>query len=102
MLVPINKNTFKKSFLDGNGNFLITTDQDIWKNLYENEKPFSKEVDKLAEINFSVGTDQDFKFGDNSKLALKVEFNSEVSSLIDLIWDADDSDLIRKYNLEKY
>ena len=70
MLIPINKNTFKKSFLDGNGNFEITTDQDIWQSLYENKKPFSKDVDKLAEINFSVGTSKDFKFGDTNKLAL--------------------------------
>ena len=102
MIIPINANTFKKSFIDGDGNLEIKTDQDVWKSLYESGKPFSKDVDKLAEMNFSLGTTKNLKFGVKDKLALSVAFNSEAAGLIDLIWTADDSDLIKKYNLEEY
>jgi hypothetical protein len=102
MLIPINQNSFKKAFLDGDGNFEVVTDQDIWKSLYENNKPFSKDVDKLAEINFSLGTSKDLKFGDKNKLALKVDFSSHAAGLIDLIWAGDESDLIKKYELESF
>ncbi|MDQ3130706.1 MAG: hypothetical protein M3Q99_08090 [Acidobacteriota bacterium] len=102
MQIPINANTFKKSFLDGDGNFEISTDQDGWKSLYEAGKPFSKDVDSLAEIKFSIGTSKDLKFGESDKLALKVGFNSEAAGLIDLIWAADESDLIKKYQLESF
>ena len=102
MLIPINKNTFKKAFLDGDGNIEVVTDQDVWKALYENGKSFSKDVDKLAEMKFSIGTSKDLKFGDKNKLALKVGFSSQVAGLIDLIWTGDESDLIKKYQLEPF
>jgi hypothetical protein len=102
MLIPINKDTFGGSFLDGNGNFEIKTDEDIWKSLYENNKPFSENVDKLAEMKFSAGTSRDFKFGDNQKLALKIGFDSQIAGLIDLVWSGDENELIGKYQLDPF
>lgn len=102
MLIPINLNTFKKSFLGGDGNFDVTTDGDVWKSLYESGKPFSKDVDKLAEMNFNIGKTKPFIIGDRNKITLNVGFSSQVAGLIDLIWAAEESDLIKKYQLELF
>lgn len=102
MLIPINADTFKKSFFDGTGNLEISTDQDIWTDLYEFDKSFSKNVDKIAELKLGVEPKSSLKFGEKNKLALDVDFSGQIAGKIDLIWPGDDDEAIKKYQLESF
>src|SRR5438445_7050470 len=99
---PINVNTFKKSFLDGDGSLEIATDHDAWKTLYDLGKPFSKDVQDLVKLNLSVGTSKDFQFGQKDGLKLGVSLKSQVIGHVGLVWPDEESDLIKTYGLKDF
>ena len=59
----INSDTFKKSFLAGDGQFELQSDQNIWATLLANEGKFLPTIDRIADVSFSFANDQKFKFG---------------------------------------
>jgi hypothetical protein len=101
LTLPINANTFKKSFLDGDGNFEISTDQDNWKTLYDLGKPFSRDVQDLVDLKFSAGTTKDLQFGEKNSLKIGVGFSSQILGHVGLVWPGEDNDLIKKYELKE-
>lgn len=100
--IPLNGSTFKKSFLDGDGSFEISSDKDLWKSLYENGKPFSRDVQDLVDLKFGAGTTKPLRFGKKDALTLNVSIGGEVQGRIDLIWPDEDSELVRRYNLQPF
>ena len=98
--IPVNISTFKKSFLDGDGHLEISSDKDLWKSLYENGKPFSRDVQDLVDLKFGAGTTKPLKFGRKDAFTLNVSAGGEVQGRIDLIWPDEDSELIRRHKLQ--
>jgi hypothetical protein len=100
--LPINVTTLKKSFIDGDGTFTISTDKEAWQILYDAGKPFSKDVQDLVDIKFGVGTTKNLKFGDADNLTLSVDVKTQIAGRIDLIWPSEDNELVKKYKLEPF
>ena len=99
---PISKDTFKKSFLGGNGNFEVTTPQSTWEPLVNGNKPFPDDAESLAKLSFSVGSK--LKFGEPTDSGKGLKLNAEVSasakSEIRLIRSKADP-LIKSYGLQE-
>ncbi|MBS1788317.1 MAG: hypothetical protein JST85_11370 [Acidobacteria bacterium] len=98
----INSDTFKKSFLSGDGQLELQSDQNIWAKLLANDGKFSPDVDRIADIGFSFNNSQDFKFG--SKAGMKLSVGASVANQIHLIWpkqsdDDDDEKVLKAYGL---
>jgi hypothetical protein len=100
--IPINRNTFSKSFLDGKGELNLQTDQDTWKTLVENGGKFTPDVATLAEIKIDVGAQPSYKFGGQaaSQLKLDLDASAEAVGKVQLIWDANDK-IIEKYKVKE-
>ena len=93
----INSDTFKKSFLSGDGQFELQSDQNIWAKLLANDGKFSPDVDRVADVGFSFNNDQKFKFG--NKAGMKLSVGASAANQIHLIWpkqsdDDDDGDAL--------
>ncbi|MDA2937602.1 hypothetical protein MYX75_04985 [Acidobacteria bacterium AH-259-A15] len=57
--LPINVETFRRSFLDGDGTLEIQSDGDVWKNLFQNCLKFEKDprkVDQVADLKVGVNS----------------------------------------------
>lgn len=98
----INSDTFKKSFLSGDGQFELQSDQNIWAKLLANDGKFSPDVDRIADVSFSFNNNQKFKFG--SKAGMKLGLSASVANQIHLIWpkeseDDDDEKVLTLYGL---
>ena len=61
------------NFLDGDGNFQLSTDQNIWTQLIARGEPFHKGIDSVAEVRFGVDTKRDFTFGRTGSFALALK-----------------------------
>lgn len=98
----INSDTFKKSFLSGDGQFELQSDQNIWAKLLANDGKFSPDVDRVADVGFSFNNDQKFKFG--NKAGMKLSVGASAANQIHLIWpkqsdDDDDEKILKAYGL---
>jgi hypothetical protein len=99
--LPVNLSTFKKSFLDGDGSLDIASDKDLWKALYENGKPFSRDVQDLVDIKLGAATTRPLRFGRNDALALNVSISGDVQGRVDLIWPGEESEPLGRFNLRE-
>lgn len=86
----INSDTFKKSFLSGEGQFQLQSDQNLWMTLVANEGKFLPTIDRIADFQFSFNNNQQFKFG--SKSGLKLGVSATAVNQIHLIWPKEDED----------
>lgn len=84
--LAINADTFSKSFLNGDGNFEITTSQNIWKDLFENNQPFTNDVTNIATLNFGTTTSKAFQFGEAGSVKLTVGLTTGMVGTIQLVW----------------
>lgn len=100
---PLSKDTFKKSFLDGNGNFEVVTPQNTWEALVNSNKPFPDTAESIAKLSFRVGSK--FKFGEQPASTKGVKIDADVSasanSEIRLIRSKTDP-LIKSYELQEH
>ena len=101
----INSDTFKKSFLAGDGQFELQSDQNIWATLLANEGKFLPTIDRIADVSFSFANDQKFKFG--SKAGMKLGVTASAVNQIHLIWpkqsdDDDEEKVIKAYGLQDF
>jgi hypothetical protein len=53
---PINQDTFKKSFLDGNGNFEVTTPLNSREAPVTGDQPFPNDAETIAKLSLGVGS----------------------------------------------
>src|SRR5215207_6159226 len=99
---PINQDTFKKSFLDGGGNFEVTSPQNSWEAPVTGDQPFPENVETIAKLSLGVGSK--FKFGEqtpsNKGLKLNADVSASASSEIRLIRSKADP-LIKSYELQE-
>jgi len=100
MLLPINANSFKASFLDGNGSLNIVSDNDAWKTLFDSNGKFTEDTDSLAEIGLGAGTTKPLRFGAKDKLELEIGLQAQLAGGIELVFSPDANALIGKYGLE--
>ncbi|MDX2040317.1 MAG: hypothetical protein SF097_03665 [Acidobacteriota bacterium] len=101
----INSDTFKKSFLSGDGQLELQSDQNIWATLLANEGKFLPTIDRIADVSFSFSNDQRFKFG--SKAGMKLGISASAVNQIHLIWpkqsdDDEDEKVIKAYGLTNF
>jgi hypothetical protein len=99
---PISIETFKKSFLDGNGSFEVNTPQSTWEALVNGDKPFPDNAESLAKLSFRAGSK--YKFGEqtssNKGLKLNADVSASANSEIRLIRSKTDA-LIKSYELQE-
>lgn len=95
LIFPINTETFNKSFLSGDGQIELQSDQDIWLTLAATGGRFLPTIDRIADVNFKFSNDGKFRFGRESGMRLSV--NAGLIHQIQLIWpdeqDVDDKTL---------
>jgi len=99
---PVNLNTFKKTFFDGDGNLEISTDQDIWKLLYDSNQPFTKDKPSIVQIKVGAGATKAFQFGEAGADGLKLStgVSGEAIGTVKLIWPGTNDPLIAGYGLQ--
>jgi hypothetical protein len=98
LIFPINSETFKKSFLSGDGQLELQSDQDIWMTLAATGGKFLPTVDRVADVNFKLKNNESFKFGKAGGLKLSV--GGGAVHQIQLIWPDEDEKLLKAFGLE--
>ena len=99
---PISADTFKKSFLEGNGKFEVTSPQNNWDEIVSGDKPFPDNAETIAKL--SLGAGSKFKFGEQTPskgLKLNAEVSAKANSEIRLIRSKNDP-LIKSYELGEH
>lgn len=87
------------NFLDGDGNFQLSTDQNIWTQLVARGEPFHQGIDSIAEVRFGVDTKRDFTFGRTGSFALALKVKANALHQVHLLWPGEDDALLRQYGL---
>lgn len=103
--IPIKKETFEKSFLDGAGNLQLGTDQDAWSALWDSDGKFTRDVDKLADLSVDVGTgERALTLGQEQNVQMTVSAGAQAAGQIELVWpdEKDGNDLITTYGLAPF
>ena len=83
---PISSGTFKRSFLGGDGQLDVVSDDDAWKALAASGAPFDRTVDRVADLKVSLGTEQALMLGRADTLKIGVSAGAEAVHQIQLIW----------------
>src|SRR4030095_7676090 len=83
---PISSGTFKRSFLGGDGQLEVGSDQDAWKALVTSGAPFDRTVDRVADLKVTLGTEKALMLGRAETLKIGVSASAEVVHQIQLIW----------------
>jgi hypothetical protein len=86
LILPISSETFKRSFLGGDGQLEISSDQDGWQDLAASNAPFDRSVDRVADLKVSLGTTKALTLGRADTLKIGVSAKAEVIHQIQLIW----------------
>jgi hypothetical protein len=101
LTLPVSASTFKKAFLQGAGNLEISTDQDAWAILFNSGGCFTSDVDRVADVLFSLSTGSNFQFGIPNGMKLGISGWLDAHHQIELIWPGQESDVLKAYGLEK-
>src|SRR5687768_8804550 len=96
--IPIPKK-LGTNFLDGDGHFELSTDQDVWTSLVAAGKPFSKDSDSIAEVKFGVDTSKDFSFGRTGDFKLTAGFKANALHQVHLLWPGQDDEVLKQHGL---
>ena len=83
---PISSGTFKRSFLSGDGQLEVGSDQDAWRELVASGEPFDRTVDRVADLKVSLGTETALVLGRANTLKIGVSAGAEAVHQIQLIW----------------
>ncbi len=103
--VPITKESFSKSFLDGKGNLELKTDNGAWKVLWEEDEPFHPGVDKIADLSVCVASgDEPVRLGEAGNLDLTVSAEADAGGAVELVWpsEKDTNELVKAYDLTSF
>jgi hypothetical protein len=87
--LPINTNTFRRSFLGGDGTLEIHSDGDVWKDLVTSGGVFTPdpgEVDQVADLKVGVKSTKAVRLGAQDGLSLTFGGDFETANRIELIW----------------
>ena len=83
----LNSDTFKRSFLGGEGHLELASDQDIWLSLLATGGRFLPTVSRVADVKFALREGKSFHFGKAGGFKLNV--GGQASHQIQLIWPGD-------------
>jgi hypothetical protein len=84
LIFPINTDTFKKSYLSGDGQLELRSDQDLWLTLVATGGKFLPTVTRVADLSFKFADEEKFRIGRLDGMRLSV--GAGASHQIQLIW----------------
>jgi hypothetical protein len=97
LIFPLTTETFKKSFLSGDGTLELQSDQDMWMALVASGGKFLPTIDRVADINFQFNNSGKFRFG--AAAGMKLGISAGAIHQIQLIWPDEDEKLINTLDL---
>ena len=100
LIFPLNTETFKKSFLSGDGQIELRSDQDMWLALIAMDGRFSPIVTRVAEVNFKFANEEKFRFGSEGGIRLSV--SAGAAHKIQLIWPDEDEETLKALGLSEF
>lgn len=100
LVFPINTETFKKSFLSGDGQIELQSDQDIWMTLVATGGKFSPAVTRIAGVNFKFANEEKFRFGREGGMRLSV--GAGAGAEIRLIWPDENDQTLKALGLGEF
>lgn len=100
MALPINLDTFEKSFLGGEGTLDVTSAQDAWMTLFQSGKPFPKDVDDVADLKLNLGGSQSVSLGSPTGPQISLTPTAAFTGQIELIFAGQQKDILATYGVE--
>jgi hypothetical protein len=100
LIFPLNTETFKKSFLSGDGQIELQSDQDIWLTLIATGGKFLPTVTRVAGVNFKFTDGEKFRFGREGGMRLSVGAGG--AHEIRLIWPDEDDETLKALGLGEF
>src|SRR5215475_2345559 len=100
LIFPLNAETFKKSFLSGDGQIELQSDQDMWLTLIATGGKFLPTVTRVAGVNFKFANEGKFRLGREGGMRLSV--GAGVDHEIRLIWPDEDDQTLRALGLSEF
>ncbi|MGH9755669.1 MAG: hypothetical protein ACREA2_23045 [Blastocatellia bacterium] len=100
LIFPLNTETFKKSFLSGDGQIELQSDQDIWLTLIATGGKFMPNIARVAGVNFNVAGGEKFRFGREGGMRLSV--GAGAAHEIRLIWPDEDDEALKALGLNEF
>src|SRR5262249_37205394 len=100
LIFPINTETFKKSFLSGDGQIELQSDQDIWLTLIATGGKFLPNINRIAVVNFKFSNGGKFRFGREGGMRLSVGASADHE--IRLIWPDEDDEILKALGLNEF
>jgi hypothetical protein len=100
LIFPLNTETFKKSFLSGDGQIELQSDQDIWLTLVATGGKFLPTVARVAGVNFKFANEEKFRFGRGDGMRLKV--GAGAGAEIRLIWPGENDETLKALGLSEF
>ena len=100
LIFPLNTETFKKSFLSGDGQIELQTDQDMWLTLIATGGKFLPTVTRIAGVNFKFANEGKFRFGREGGMRLSVGVGAGAE--IRLIWPDENDETLKDLGLSEF
>jgi hypothetical protein len=100
LIFPLNTETFKKSFLSGDGQIELQSDQDTWMTLIATGGKFLPTVTRVAGVNFKFADEEKFRFGREGGMRLSV--GAGAGHEIRLIWPDEDDETLKTLGLGEF
>jgi len=100
LIFPLNTETFKKSFLSGDGQIELQSDQDMWMTLIATGGKFLPTVTRVAGVNFKFADEEKFRFGREGGMRLSVGAGG--GHEIRLIWPDEDDETLKALGLGEF
>ncbi len=88
----LNSDTFKRSFLGGDGHLELASDQDIWLSLLATGGRFLPTIDRVADVKFALRDERAFRFGKSG--GFNLEAGGGATHQIQLIWPGEDDQML--------
>src|SRR5262245_25700019 len=100
LIFLLNTETFKKSFLSGDGQVELQSDQDMWLTLIATGGKFLPTVTRVAGVNFKFADEEKFRFGRVGGMRLSV--GAGAGHEIQLIWPDEDDKTLKALGLGEF
>src|SRR5262249_51633190 len=100
LIFPINTETFKKSFLSGDGQLELQSDQDIWLTLIATGGKFLPNINRIAVVNFKFAHEGKFRLGREGGMRLSVGAGGRHE--IRLVWADGDDEALKALGLDEF
>ncbi len=96
----LNSDTFKKSFLSGDGRLVLQSDADIWMTLIATGGRFLPNIDQVADLKFDFNHDHQFRFG--LAEGMKLSAGAQAIHQVHLIWPDQEDFVLKAHGLGEF